>query len=266
MRILDPILARLGRLVFSEQGQLRVRRVPLALPAWRAEPLRAVVASDFHAGAPDVDVERLGEIVDVIHAQSPDIVLLAGDFIDLNVAMADEEIRHEEIASALGRLGAPLGVFAVLGNHDWVHGGRRMAAALSSNGIRVLENEAVEVRDFWLAGLADELEREADLAGTLDLVPGGATTLLMAHNPDVFPEVPASVALTVAGHTHGAQVDVPVLRDKLTPSKYGARYTGGHVEEGGRHLYVSTGIGTSRLPIRWRAKPEVAVLEVRPAG
>ena len=256
-------MARLGRLVFREQGELRVRRVLLELPHW-PHRLRVAVASDFHAGAPDVDVERLSEIVDVIHAQSPDVVLLPGDFIDHDVALA-EEIRHEEIAGALGRLGAPLGVFAVLGNHDWRHDGRRMARALSENGIRVLENDAVPVDGdaFWIAGLADELSREPDLDGTLAQVPEDAPVILLAHNPDVFPEVPERVALTVAGHTHGAQVDVPVLRDKMTPSKYGARYAGGHVEEGGRHLYASTGIGTSRLPIRFRAKPEVALLELR---
>jgi hypothetical protein len=87
--------------------------------------------------------------------------------------------------------------------------------------------------------------------------------LLFSHNPDVFPRVPASVALTLSGHTHGAQVDLPFLRDKFTPSRFGARYTGGHIEEDGRHLYVSDGIGTSRLPIRFRAKPELPVLELR---
>ena len=261
MSVLDGVLARLGRLVFREQGELRVRRVLLRLPHWH-RTLRVAVASDFHAGAPDVDVERIGAIVDVIHAQSPDLILLPGDFIDQDVALA-EEIPHEQIAAALGRLGAPLGVFAVLGNHDWRHDGRRMARALSDNGIRVLENQAVPVDDFWLAGLADQMAREVDLEGTLAQVPEGEPVLLLAHNPDVFPRVPERVALTVAGHTHGAQVDVPVLRDKMTPSKYGARYAGGHVEEGGRHLYASTGIGTSRLPIRFRAKPEVALLELR---
>lgn len=256
------VLARLARLIFKEQADLRVRRLRLSLPHWR-RPLRLAIASDFHAGAPDVGVDRLGEIVDVIHAQSPDLILLPGDFIDQDVELA-EPVRHEEIASALGRLGAPLGVFAVLGNHDWRHDGRRMARALSDNGIRVLENQAVPVEDFWLAGLADEMARDVDLEGTLAQVPDGAPVLLLAHNPDVFPHVPERVALTVAGHTHGAQVDVPVLRDRMTPSKYGARYAGGHVEEGGRHLYASTGIGTSRLPIRFRAKPEVALLELRP--
>jgi len=256
------LVARLGRLIFREQADLRVRRVRLDLRHWHRD-LRVAVASDFHAGAPDVDVERLAEIVDVVHAQSPDLILLPGDFIDHDVELA-EPIRHEEIASALGRLGAPLGVFAVLGNHDWRHGGERMARALADAGIRVLENEAVQVDDFWIAGLADQMARDVDLDGTLAQVPDGEPVIVLAHNPDVFPRVPERVAITVAGHTHGAQVDVPVLRDKLTPSRYGARYAGGHVEEDGRHLYASTGIGTSRLPIRFRAKPEVAVLELRP--
>jgi predicted MPP superfamily phosphohydrolase len=108
------------------------------------------------------------------------------------------------------------------------------------------------------------MQRRADLDWTLQQVPAGAPVLLLSHNPDVFPRIPASVALTLSGHTHGAQVDVPVLRDRITPSRYGARYTGGHIVEDGRHLYVSDGIGTSRLPVRFRAKPELPVLELRP--
>lgn len=258
---MSALLARIARLVFREQSSLQVVRVPLSLPAWSASPLRVVVASDFHAGAPDVGVDELRGIAELINQQEPGLVLLAGDFIDREVELS-VAISHERVAGALSSLSAPLGVFAVLGNHDWTHGGERMAAALTGVGIRVLENEAVAVRDFWLAGLGDRDGAFDDLGGTLELVPAGASTLLLTHNPDVFPHVPMSVALTVAGHTHGAQVDVPVLRDVATPSEYGARYAGGHIVEDGRHLYVSTGIGTSRLPIRWRAKPEVAVLEI----
>src|SRR3954451_4768182 len=100
------------------------------------------------------------------------------------------------------------------------------------------------------------MKRTADLEGTLAQVPHAVPTLLFSHNPDVFPRVPSSVALTLPGHTHGAQVDVPIVRDNLTPSRFGSRYTGGHIEEGGRLLCVSDGIGTSRLPVRFRAKPE----------
>ena len=89
--------------------------------------------------------------------------------------------------------------------------------------------------------------------------------ILLAHDPDVFPFVPARVALTVSGHTHGGQVAIPVLRRPAIPSYYGERYARGHVVEDGRHLYISSGLGTSGLPVRFLAPPEVVVLELRPA-
>ena len=258
-------MARLARLGFRGQSKLEVNRLELRLPAWpdTAGSLRVVVASDFHAGVPEVGLEELDAIVDLIHAQEPELILLAGDYIDRQAALS-ENLPHHEIALRLGRLRAPLGVHAVLGNHDWRHDGEKMAKSLAGAGVRVLENEAVPVDDgrFWIAGLADATKREPDLAGTLRQIPAGAPTIVLSHNPDVFPHVPATVALTVAGHTHGAQVDIPVIRDKVTPSDYGARYTGGHIEENGKHLYVSSGIGTSTLPIRFRAPPEIAVLHL----
>jgi predicted MPP superfamily phosphohydrolase len=232
------------------------------------------VIADLHAGSPQVDLERIEGIVERVNRESVDLVALLGDYIDTNVALA-EEIDPVAIAGRLGRLDSRLGTYAVLGNHDWAHAGGRMGQALREAGIQLLENRAIGVDasaaeataasppGFWIAGLGDLMKRTADLEGTLAQVPSGAPVLLFSHNPDVFPRVPDSVALTLSGHTHGAQVDIPILRDKLTPSRFGARYTGGHIEEGGRHLYVSDGIGTSRLPIRFRAKPELPVLELR---
>lgn len=142
-----------------------------------------------------------------------------------------------------------------------------MGNALREAGITLLENDAVRVGDaLWVAGVADLWQREPDLEGTLAQVPAGEPVLLMSHNPDLFPAVPARVALTLSGHTHGGQVDIPIIRDKMTPSRYGAQYTGGHIEEDGRHLYVSDGIGTSRLPVRFRAKPKIPILELWSSG
>jgi uncharacterized protein len=245
-------------------GDIDVHSERLELPAWPAAlaGLRIAVIADLHAGSPQVDAVRIERIVDRVNAESVDLVALLGDYIDGEVALA-EWIEPQEIAARLGRLESRLGTYAVLGNHDWAHAGARMGSSLLDAGITLLENRAVEVEGFWIAGLGDLLKRTADLDGTLAQVRSDAPVLLFSHNPDVFPRVPESVALTLSGHTHGAQVDLPVLRDKLTPSRFGARYTGGHIEEGGRHLYVSDGIGTSRLPIRFRAKPEIPVLELR---
>ena len=89
--------------------------------------------------------------------------------------------------------------------------------------------------------------------------------LLLSHDPDVFPAVPARVALTVAGHTHAGQVAIPRLRRRAIPSRHGERYAHGHVVEDGRHLYVSAGIGTTGWPVRLLAPPEVPILRLVPA-
>jgi predicted MPP superfamily phosphohydrolase len=220
------------------------------------------VIADLHAGSPQVDVDRIERIVARVNGESVDLVALLGDYIDTRVALS-EWIEPEKIADRLARLESRLGTYAVLGNHDWAHVGARMGQALRDSGVTLLENAVAPVGSFWIAGLGDLMKRNGDLDGTLAQVPAGAPVLLLSHNPDVFPRVPPSVALTLSGHTHGAQIDLPVLRDKLTPSRFGARYTGGHIEESGRHLYVSDGIGTSRLPIRFRTMPEIPVLELR---
>jgi predicted MPP superfamily phosphohydrolase len=94
-------------------------------------------------------------------------------------------------------------------------------------------------------------------------VPSGELIIALTHNPDIFPEIPPNVELTLAGHTHGGQVDFPLIGRIVVPSDYGQRYAAGHVEERGKHLFVTTGIGTSIFPVRFRVPPEIAVLTLR---
>jgi hypothetical protein len=192
---------------------------------------------------------------------------MLGDVVDVGAPLTDDdEAQPGPVAAILGRLRAPLGVVAVLGNHDWKAGGRRVGRALDDAGLVVLENEAARLvdgdRELWVAGLADASERVPDVEGTLALVPEGAPVLVLSHDPDVFPHVPDRVALTVAGHTHGGQLAIPGLRGIWTPSRYGARYAGGHVVEDGRQMVVSRGIGTSSWPVRLGAPPEVVLLRL----
>jgi predicted MPP superfamily phosphohydrolase len=134
---------------------------------------------------------------------------------------------------------------------------------LREAGIPVLENRAVELpRGLWVAGVADAGERDARVGSALEDVPEGSPCILLTHHPDVFPRVPARVSLTLAGHTHGAQVNIPLVRERAVPSRFGLRYAGGLVQESGRQMYVSRGLGTSGLPLRFRAPPEIAVIEL----
>jgi uncharacterized protein len=235
----------------------------LELPRWPAalNGLRLGLLSDLHSGAPYAGLKAIARAVARLNEEAPDAMLLLGDYIDAHPLWGGR-IAPEAIARELGALKAPLGTYAVLGNHDWKQAGDRMWTALQNAGIEVLENRVVHTGDIYVAGLADLRRRRPDLPGALAGVPAGAPVVLLAHDPDAFPYVPDRIALTLSGHTHGGQVAIPRLRRLAIPSRYGERYARGHVVEDGRHLYVTSGLGTSGLPVRLFAPPEVVVLEL----
>lgn len=254
-----------------EPRRLVVRESRLELPHWPPElaGLRAGVMTDLHAGAPHAGPRAIERWVARMNEQRPDIVLLGGDFADAHFLFGGR-MEPEAIAERLTALDAPLGSVAVLGNHDWVQFGVRMWNALTAAGIPVLENDAIAIPDprttFHVAGLADLRSRRPDAVAALEHVPAGAPVLMLAHDPDLFPLVPDRVSLTVAGHTHGGQVALPVIRRPFIPSYYGERYARGHIVEDGRHLVVGAGLGTSGAPVRLLAPPELLVLELHPCA
>jgi uncharacterized protein len=249
-----------------EPRRLVTVRRTIALPQWpRAlDGFRVALLADIHAGVPYTGPRALGRAVERINEERPDVVLLGGDYVDSHPlwrANAEPAV----VAGQLGRLEPP--TYAVLGNHDWRQAGVQMRHALEREGIPVLENEAAEgPRGVYVAGLADLRNRRPDLQRTLAQVPAGAPVILLSHDPDVFPLVPERVALTLSGHTHGGQVAIPLLRRLVIPSRYGERYARGHIVEAGRHLYVTSGFGTSGLPVRLLAPPEIVVLELASAA
>jgi predicted MPP superfamily phosphohydrolase len=240
-------------------------RVPIARWPQRLPPLRIAAIADVHAGAPHMTLDALGDIVARVNAARPDLIVLLGDYV-IHGIIGGRFIEPEPIAMALGRLRAPLGVYAVTGNHDWWYDGPRVTAALTDAGIRVLDDAAAPLPTsgppVWIAGVGDLWTRPADVRRALAEVPAEAPVLVITHNPDLFPDVPARVLLTLAGHTHGGQVDLPLLGRLIVPSRYGARYAIGHVREDGRDLFVTPGLGTSILPVRFRVPPEISLLTV----
>jgi predicted MPP superfamily phosphohydrolase len=253
------------RALWQEPRSDRIRERALALPGWpeALAGLRVALLSDFHAGAPHVREERLERLVTAVNARGPDVILLLGDYIDPDVPFGTP-VSPRAVAARLGALRAPGGVVGVLGNHDWHNDGPGVRAALRDAGITVLENDATRAGAVWIAGVEDLRYREPDIGRALRGVPDGAPVILLAHDPDLFPRVPPRVTLTVSGHLHGGQVGVPVLRRPFLPSRFGERYAAGHVVEGGRHLYVTRGIGTTGMPVRLFAPPEAIVLRLRP--
>ena len=252
-----------------EPRRLVVRRWTLALPRWPAAlaGLRVGVMTDLHGGVLHAGERAIGRWVDRMNAEAPDLVLLGGDFTDAH-PLWGRRLPPERIAERLAELEAPLGAVAVLGNHDWRTFGVRMWTALAAAGIPVLENDAHALDAaggrFHVAGLADVRHRRPDLVRALANVPDDEPVIVLSHDPDVFPFVPSRVALTVSGHTHGGQVAIPVVRLPVMPSRHGERYARGHIVEHGRHLVVGTGLGTSGIPVRLLAPPELLVLELRP--
>jgi len=253
------------RAAWHEPRSLVTPEVELALPRWppALDGLRVALVSDIHAGAGHMTPARLAGIVDRVLALDADLHLLLGDYVD-STRLGDGRARVRAVARELARIPRAL---AVLGNHDWHGSGPAMRWALLDAGVCLLENDAVRVRDgLWVAGTADSRHRFIHLDATLRKPPQDAAVLLVTHDPDLFPEVPSRVALTVAGHLHGGQVNVPILRHAVLPTRYGDRYLAGHVVEHGRHLYVSAGLGTAGLPLRLRRPPEVPVLTLRASG
>jgi predicted MPP superfamily phosphohydrolase len=258
-----------------EPDGLVVTRYAPALPGWPAgRKLSITVIADLHAGGPDMQLEHIRRIVDRASALQSDIVLLLGDFI-ASYRFAITKVSDPTWAAELARLSAPLGTWAILGNHDWWHDLHGVRDALAGVKIPVLENDAVLLgpagQRFWLAGIGDQLAIPLghgqfrgvdDLPLTLSRIKTDDPVLLMVHEPDIFPRVPSRVALTFAGHTHGGQIRVPFLWPHFVPSRYGARYAYGHVVEHDRHLIVSGGLGTSIIPARLGVPPEILHIEL----
>ncbi len=239
---------------------LVVRHVTIHAPG-EPDGLRIALLSDLHIGSPHVGIDKLQKVVECTNAEGPDLIVLLGDFVTGGPGGRHngDFVEPEKTAAELKKLRAPLGVYAVLGNHDWWYDGERVGQALTHAGIPVLENQAARIGGrFWLGGIADLWTREPDIAGTLAQVSNADPVILITHNPDIFPEVPARVGLTLAAHTHGGQVDLPVIGRVVTTSKLG--YVAGEYVRQGRHLFVTTGIGTSIMPVRLGVPPEIVIL------
>src|SRR5688572_20728073 len=257
VKIIIALFALLGCVAFLalwafmiEPSRVVLRETRLASPSWPAslKGLRIAVISDLHAGSPYITIEKIHQIVEITNAAQPDLILMPGDFVIQGVK-GGTFMEPELMASALKGLRARFGVFATLGNHDWWYNGPRVKKSLENVGIKALENAGAMIeRDgaaIWIAGIGDKWEGHPDITSALAGATDGPPIIAFTHNPDIFPSIPARVALTIAGHTHGGQVALPIIGRLIVPSDFGERYASGHIIEGSKHLFVTTGVGTS---------------------
>ena len=256
---------------FIEPNRLVLRQETIQIDNWPKEltGLRIALIGDIHTGGPFINEQKLRKIVDLTTQQKPDLIVLLGDYMSPN-SWHSHRVEPEITAAVLKDLRAPLGVYSILGNHDWWYDGEKVRRALEANGIRVLDEEVAEVKwrdsSFWLIGFADLWTRPQHIQETIRKVPEGAITIGLSHNPDIFVHMPRTMPLMLAAHTHGGQVNLPVIGTPITPSYFGPRYTADHVFENDHHMFVTTGIGTSILPVRFRVPPEIVILTIAAAN
>jgi predicted MPP superfamily phosphohydrolase len=251
-----PYSQQVDRGLIVSEGDIALPSLP---PSFAG--LRLLLITDVHAG-PFLPPRVLERTFERLVGLRPDLILLGGDLATSRV----EEI--EQSAGAFRRLGAPLGVFAVLGNHDYYTGDAPgVRRILEECGIRFLHNDSVELRRgdgcLFLAGIDDLHQGEPSLERALEGHDPSRASLLLSHNPDILPEASRrGVSLVLSGHTHGGQVRVPGLPVLVRQSRL--RLDEGRFRAGKTELVVSRGLGVVGIPLRMACPPEAVLLTLRP--
>ena len=244
-----------------------VRHYSLTLPGWPVLPraMRIAFLSDFHVGSHTDDIARYTAIAKDVAAFLPDVVLFGGDYVNMQLA-GRGRVPPRVIARLLARMMGRHGRFAVLGNHDYCYGEQEVAAALHAHGIAVLDHGRGSVNvgrhSIDVVGLPDAhvvRERGRTLLQSLAM---DRPTIVLAHDPVWFKDVPRGPHLTLAGHTHGGQIKFPGLGVIRNSSRAPLRWSHGLVVEGGRHMIVTAGLGSSGVPLRVGVPPEYVIIEV----
>ena len=246
----DPLVQRLV---------VESKHLPAGTP-----PVTIALLADIHVAGPDMPPARLERIVEQTNALKPDLIAIAGDLVS-EKRTATHIYSAEEIVTPLGQLEAPLGVVMVPGNHDHWFDWPGLSAELAKHPkITILANEAAQFGPLAIAGPDDDFTGRADMEATKAAMLGlSGAQIWLTHSPDIFPSVPVSTDLVLAGHTHCGQIGYPWGGAPATMSAYGEKYACGVAELHGKTLVTSAGIGTSLLPVRLFTQPEIWVIEVR---
>jgi uncharacterized protein len=268
------------RALWGEPQEFTVRRFEVQSPAWpaAAPPLRIALLSDIHVDEFHMPPERVRRIAMIVAALQPDIVVLAGDYVGGHGIRSGpqyggrsqrsdrENALDEDGLRALGAFTAPLGVYAVMGNHDCWWDCARVREIIGETGITFLENRAVQVKhgdaSFWIAGAEDDLTQQPDFVAALAEVPADAPSIVAVHNPGLFDWNGNTAFLQLSGHSHAGQVRFPLIGAPVRMSRYTEETAAGGMIRGERILMVTHGVGEVGLPVRFGAPPEVMLITV----
>ena len=261
-----------------------VKTHTVELRRWTGPEMKIAVLADLHVSAPWTSLKDIRRIVKSVNAARPDLIVLAGDYL-VGSAIRGWDATAEQIVEALVDLQAPLGVKAIMGNHDWQdchvaqnssHERNSVLEAFEPTTIQMMQNVNLALehsgQPFWLVGFDSQVpapqawtkgyhQPDAAFSG----VPEDAATILLAHEPDYFAKGDERVDLQISGHTHGGQLNLFGWRP-MTPSRFGQSFAYGHVRDGDRQMIVSGGIGFSGVPMRIGQAPEVTFIKIRGNG
>lgn len=262
----------------TTSGQVELVRVPVTIRNLPAS-LRGVkigLLTDLHSSS-IVSGELIRTAGRLLMVENPDLIVMTGDYISgstrfLSGSIGEFTPEHlSKCVDALAHLKAPLGIYAVLGNHDFWSGPASVRAICEAFtrriGVTWLRNRSVELHkgggSFRLLGVDDYWEESCSFTKACRGLDGDSVRILLSHNPDINDDIALSdtrIDLVLSGHTHGGQVVMPVLGQPVMPSKLGQKYRAGLVRDGDRQTYISRGVGCLLAPIRLNCPPEVTVL------
>ena len=243
-----------------------LRRTSVGLPDWPrgAPPMTVALLSDIHMESMTMDPQRLRRVVDRVNTQRPDLIVIAGDFIE-GVGRAEAMHAVPILEAELRRLSAPFGIVAVLGNHDYATDDLLVAQMLQKIGATLLQNGAVQVGAMRMAGLDDQSTGRAHIAPAMfALLRLQGAGVMVAHTPEVAKWAKPYVHLLLAGHTHCGQVVLPFYGAPIDVAP--PRYRCGVIHDPGRTVIVTGGLGTSNLPIRFGAPPDWWLIRIGPSS
>lgn len=257
---------------------LTVREIAIQSPEWRGPPLKIALVSDIHGDEFHMPVSRIKAIAADVTALKPDIVLLGGDYVGghfrksgLPGAASINRTKAENMAEAdtllaLENFSAPLGVFAVMGNHDCWWDCAQVRSLIGLAGVRLLENKAKKIQrpngSFWVVGLEDGQTQNPDFSVATEGIPVDADVLTLVHNPGLFRWPSNKAAFQFSGHSHGGQVRFPFIGAPVRMSRYTEETVNQPLVKDGRILVVTTGVGTVGLPVRFGVPPEIVLLKL----
>jgi len=243
----------------------KLSRLRIGVTGWPrlSRTLRVLFLSDLHVGSHTDDIERLTTIMRSAAELQPDVMCVGGDYIN-GMLFGQGRVPPETTAGILSLVKPPLGAFAIIGDHDELYGAHAIAGALREAGLTVLLNELARVtfegHEITIIGVTPDGTRLAELTGQVQF------GIVLAHDPAAFAVLPKDAGfLMLCGHTHGGQIQVPVLGPLINMSDAPLTWTYGHVVEGNCHLYVTSGLGTSVIPLRLGIPPEIVLIEVHGA-